>query len=1513
MARRRSRNSIALGRTFLEVADAAEPLEPDEMMGMALALRQGKTWSQLLEHRYVVVLGEAGTGKSTEFERQADALAAAGQWAFFVEINDLAADGFIDSIDSADEDRLDSWRNTNEHAVFFLDSLDEAKLQRHTLRQALRKLRKELKDEWKRVQLVISCRVSDWWADADRAAVEEVIPEGSNETVYVVQIAPLDENQVAQLIAHIGVSDVGAFTTAIKNNHAQVFVGRPLDVEWLGTYWRRQNRIGSLRELIADNIIEKLQERATRGSTLPRSKAERGIRALAGIATLTRRYSFLVPDEPHELHRTASAIDPREVLADWSNDEILQLLRLPIFDESTYGRVRIHHRSVQEFLAAKWLEELRDAGFDRSKLEEMLFREETGQRVIPEHLGPVVAWLSLWDASLREKLVNEAPALLIGHGDPNGLSADERSTILRAYARSYAGREHLFDRFEQASLDRFASPALAETIAELLSDPELPDELTAVLLRLVEHGRIVGCVPTALRLALSQVASGHIRFFAIRAVGIAGDKGQREQLLSLIQTTETWGQDVAGAFVRALYPDLLDIDGLLQVLSRVETKRRNEVTSLKVVLEYEIPEANAGQRLQLLQALMTFICTIDENGARALRHERDWLLPAVGKLLAATLEDLPDSSAQPAQVKEALELFRWCNEQGLRTEHGVDDVREAVARHAEVRRILFWRRVETHQLREGKIPTRYHQLRYSHEIYDLSANDVPWLTRDANTRDNVRERLLAFDTLDWLLSTRGKPEQKEQHLSLLRSLAAKDPALRKRLERAMNRSTSIVPQMTNWERLDRAWDLRRSRQHENNHKLLLSQIDAIRNGTNLHALSFLLHQAKRSNTSLGEASHESLREKYGDKIADAAMEGWRAFWRTYDPPLPHERKERNTSPGGVILGLVGLSKDIQSGLNIATLDESLVRRAIRYAACELNGFPDWMGTLAETHPKVVAQTLEAAIAADYEHPDNDQPINDVLAKLPGAQDSVRFACVPVLSSLLSAREPPRVDTLIYALSTIFKTENANIAAVDVIIENRCRAALKDRRRFSVWWTAWVNRDCDSALDFFEKTLSQFPRDEGYELVEAICHFFYDCSDIFIQIPMVVRQEPDALARLIPLVYEYIVPADDIHHEDVFSPGPRDKAQTIRNKLINWLAEIPGAESAETLRRIAEDPRLVGIRDWLLHRADQRLVANLSTVTPSVTDALVGLFKKLGLEAMNNLGPLSHEKMTTKIHVGIITMKEEEYAALLDKLRPSSTKAGAKRDYEIAEIQTPNGTCHVAITRCVQQGNAYAQSATVEMLGDLSPAFVLVVGIAGGVPTPDFCLGDVVVSNYIQDLTLEDTGTGSDSKRFDALGGPLHPSASRIVERLRAIERTQKNDFWNSAGVIGVKRPGLAGSTTTDDATWNADVSDALAQHAKRDTPIATAKKIASSDRLVKDPELLKMWRKVLKAVAAVEMESTGVYVPCQRNNVPVFAIRGISDIVGWKRDEAWTIYACHTAAAFTRMLIEAGLFCSAAS
>ena len=69
--------------------------------------------------------------------------------------------------------------------------------------------------------------------------------------------------------------------------------------------------------------------------------------------------------------------------------------------------------------------------------------------------------------------------------------------------------------------------------------------------------------------------------------------------------------------------------------------------------------------------------------------------------------------------------------------------------------------------------------------------------------------------------------------------------------------------------------------------------------------------------------------------------------------------------------------------------------------------------------------------------------------------------------------------------------------------------------------------------------------------------------------------------------------------------------------------------------------------------------------------------------------------------------------------------------------------------------------------------------------------------------------------------------------------------------------------------------------------------------LVLDP--VAVCRGVRRALKPGARFATSVW--CEAPRVPFLAIRGISDIVGFKRDPGWTAYACHSAAAFTRAFL----------
>src|SRR5690606_1972480 len=65
------------------------------------------------------------------------------------------------------------------------------------------------------------------------------------------------------------------------------------------------------------------------------------------------------------------------------------------------------------------------------------------------------------------------------------------------------------------------------------------------------------------------------------------------------------------------------------------------------------------------------------------------------------------------------------------------------------------------------------------------------------------------------------------------------------------------------------------------------------------------------------------------------------------------------------------------------------------------------------------------------------------------------------------------------------------------------------------------------------------------------------------------------------------------------------------------------------------------------------------------------------------------------------------------------------------------------------------------------------------------------------------------------------------------------------------------------------------------------------------------WVKTARHLLAIEMESGGVY-RAARERCAMLAIRGISDLVGLKRNDAWTKYACLVAAQFARGFLRTG-------
>lgn len=280
-------------------------------------------------------------------------------------------------------------------------------------------------------------------------------------------------------------------------------------------------------------------------------------------------------------------------------------------------------------------------------------------------------------------------------------------------------------------------------------------------------------------------------------------------------------------------------------------------------------------------------------------------------------------------------------------------------------------------------------------------------------------------------------------------------------------------------------------------------------------------------------------------------------------------------------------------------------------------------------------------------------------------------------------------------------------------------------------------------------------------------------------------------------------------------------------------------------------------------------------------------------------------MEKQVDYGIITIREDEFRACLEVF-PDGEEITLKRHYRLTYLEGDQGVIsEVAIVRCSEQGTGEAQNVARDLIDDLDPKWILIVGIGGGVPGGEFSLGDVVLSSEVKDLCLEAKENGG--TEYAVKGFRTHREVKNLITHLPAYEK--KIDGWSrSLGLppkVSYKKSHFYG-----DHQWSEKVRECLkgkfnAGGKACRNPKVVSGPIVSSDRLVKDVEILKEWKKFIRDIDAIEMEAVGAYRAAERTDkqYPTLAIRGISDIVGFKRDPLWTQYACDVAAAFTKKLI----------
>ena len=1217
---------VELGRTF-RVLDRAAQEDAAGALGHYSGLLPKIGWAEVLARSRVVVLAEAGSGKTAEMKAQVSQLRARGATAFFVPIEELGQAELAATLPSSDLAMFTSWKSSGlATAWLFLDAVDELKLTRGRLDTALKRVARAIDGQLHRAHIVLTCRPSDWRTYADLGAIHELLPAQvptprpallaedaflaplsdkdakatrgeapSVEDVFVVALQPLNRDQTRTFAAALGVPDSGAFLTEIDKHDAWLFARRPLDLRELAAAWRQHGRLGTLQEQHDANIAAALKEAPDRRDdhAPDERRLREGAERLGLALSLTRTLTLRTPELAVDVEHSIRVIDPESVLDDWEQPERRALLGRALFDPATYGRLQFHHRSVQEYLASRRLRSLRDRGMSTKALHALLFGERYGLELVIPTMRPIAAWLSLWDDAVRGELIRREPETLLAFGDPGSMPIDARIELLREVATRYGQARWRGLQISAESLRRLAHPELEPTIRVAWSESSPSSEVRELLVALVAQGKLTSCVDLAEEAALASNLPDHHRLTAVRAIKNCGDVRTAERIAESVRSSPSaWPLGLLPHLIEDLFPIALAPSDVVLLATHVKGERaeRAVARSLDTIVDRLDPTSKAAEEIR--SRLADAVWSGRQMNADLFDTDGRFnhFTPALAKLCRLQL-DLPVAGS----LDRDCAIAAWFHDPDNRVDGALHQLRLA-ARRPTRRRQAFLANLElVHNLKSP--PEAWRRLGAVLRIglaVDVEQADSAWLCDlAADVEQDVRHREVAVEALLRLWRLRGGTDDEGRALL---ALIAYERQLVSLVE------TGLLPQAPEDPRIAEmdAEDRRRIAKEEARKARGLSEwkkwrqrlIDdpagAFSGAEATKTIGVVCNWlGARSNNSnrFNAWDWDALVQVFNEDVATRTRDALKAHWKAQTPSMWSQRteSERNEVLSGWIWGLTGIAAEAEQPGWASRLTPAEARIAAAYAPIELNGFPDWLVQLAAAHPAAVEAVIgdewsqECRLACRHDH----LPVVQSVAY--GAIEIIRLLVPRALrvlaewSTVVDSDGPCRrgqdhLDNVIRtALGAATDAERAAIATI-------CATAFSADAtgRWAIpWLRGLMQADLRQGVASLESALASLPGDPARKeyAVSRFAALFGSHQSGSASDSCREARAP-LLARLLRLAYTYVRPAEDVNHDGVYTPGIRDEAQRARSALFGALIECPGPEAHLALEALVDEEGLL---------------------------------------------------------------------------------------------------------------------------------------------------------------------------------------------------------------------------------------------------------------------------------------------------------------------------------------------------
>jgi hypothetical protein len=1233
---------MAVERSFCNIPEGKLDEADQQSFLVSLGWSNALGWDELLRSKRILIVSEAGAGKTYECQNEQKRLWDAGEPAFYLELATLATSDVRSMLSHAEEQRLNAWlASQSDVATFFLDSVDELKLSIGSFEQALKRLNKGIAGQLGRAKFVITTRPIPFDEELIRELLlvpevlkiedngdtfahiamqgygnnQEAAPEDAPADWRKVALMPLSDAQIMELASGQSVDDPQALLDDLQRRNAQEFARRPQDLIELCADWRDFKRIRTHQEQLASNISIKLKPRddGPELAELSVDKALDGASRLALAMMVTRRLT-LRHNAKADIGGEDTAFDPAVILPAWSKSERETLLQRPLFGFASYGRVRFHHRSVAEYLAAKRIQSLRDNGMTARALKRLIFAEIKGKTIVRPSKRAIAGWLALTDDMIFEMLRDHEPVVLLDEGDPESLTVPQRTQALRAYVERYGQGGWRGLNVPYIQIHRFASSELASEVNRLWVQGIENPEIREMLLQLIGMGRMVDCSELVHTVAIDAQAPNTERLIALEALVALGDSRLEEITADMAENVVLWPDSLALGAVIRLFPKHLTVTHLCMVLERVTVDAR-----CIGILEWHLPRliSEAEMNVSMLEALRDGLCELASAELRwqGSHHEFNSDRTYLSYALAATCIHGLRAGINTAWLRASVLAIRLPHKEN-RTDEVFTELKKMLATlSAEHNSLLFWADDTFLQsLHSTANPwERFSQIGFFGPVQLTYSRDLGWLSTElADVARPLVDRAMLLEA-----AMRLTPSDKDawrDHLAGLKAFVADQPDLLARIEehlKAANKSQKLQKWEVEAEK-------RKKQQERKQAKAYASWVmfwreieknpDKVFSSEQSDSTAWSLWCAMRN---AEDESHESdwnrrfIEMQFSREVADQLRLTLMQQWRRVTPLLNGQLSEvdRGTSLMLFKLGLAGIYAEAEDPLWATNISEEEASLAARYATIELNRLPLWLDALVTTYPAAVDSTLGEELSRELESHAGAQWHSMVLQGISYASDAVVAVFIPRLRVWLDANgdrsghnedQEGAAQRLERVVNVLMKHDDPETRTyLQATAKQRLSEELSKSSAY-VWLPTLMRLDASAGVDELEKRLAEIEPEVDSEAITWFSMLFGDQNDNINLDGLGFT--PSILLRLLRLSYQHVRPSDDnIHEATSYTANERDHAERGRGNVVNALLNAKGEEGWAAKLEMADDPLCAYFKDRILALAEETQAEEVDSV------------------------------------------------------------------------------------------------------------------------------------------------------------------------------------------------------------------------------------------------------------------------------------------------------------------------------